>query len=49
MAFPQIYCGFCLASVVDFCVEAIYALILLYVIAFFFSIILIAVKIKMYK
>lgn len=36
MAFLQIYCGFCLASIVDFCVGAIYTLILLYVIAFFF-------------
>lgn len=36
MAFLQIYCGFRLASIVDFCLEAIYALILLYVIAFFF-------------
>lgn len=45
MAFLQIYCGFCLASIVDFCVEAIYALIILHAIAFF-SIILIAVKIK---
>lgn len=36
MAFLQIYWGFCLASIVVFCVPAVYAVILLYVVVFLF-------------
>lgn len=49
MALLQIYWGFCLASIVVFCVPEIYAAILLYVVVFlfFFPAILIIEKIMM--
>lgn len=47
MAFLQIYWSFYLASIVVFCVPAIYAVILQHVVVFFFPVILITGKIKM--